>query len=211
MGGPGPPETTTIPEEGPWRGPKKNAEFWASPPDRPPPKKPTLTQEHEHVHQHAHAHTTPLQTTLLERAGARAGRKSLFLECGAQKGCFRVVFFFGEGGGGVPSGASESSSEFQQLRQECDHLNVHSRNLETETLACQSARSLEQQVAQIPHLRGMFEVPKKKPTTVQAEVLRLRAENLSLSQNLDRSKEEVAKMQARCNEFWHHSDTACAR
>ena len=36
------------------------------------------------------------------------------------------------------SGASESSSETQQLRQERDHLNIHGRNLETEPPACQS-------------------------------------------------------------------------
>ena len=46
------------------------------------------------------------------------------------------------------SGASESSSETQQLRQEHDHLHVHGRKFETETLACQGAfRSLEAQVA----------------------------------------------------------------
>ena len=46
------------------------------------------------------------------------------------------------------SGASGSSSEILQLRQERDHFNVHGRNLETETPACQSAiRSLETQVA----------------------------------------------------------------
>ena len=49
------------------------------------------------------------------------------------------------------SGASECSSEFQQLRHEREYLTVHCRNLETETLACQSAvRSLEAQVAEIP-------------------------------------------------------------
>ena len=40
------------------------------------------------------------------------------------------------------SGASESSSEIQQLRQERDHLNVHGRNLETEPPACQSMHLL---------------------------------------------------------------------
>ena len=46
------------------------------------------------------------------------------------------------------SGASESSSDIQQLRQERDHLNVLGRILETETLACQSAvHSHEAQVA----------------------------------------------------------------
>ena len=39
------------------------------------------------------------------------------------------------------SGASESSSEILQLRQERDHLNVHDRNLETETPRCRSADS----------------------------------------------------------------------
>ena len=57
------------------------------------------------------------------------------------------------------SGASERSSEMQQLRYDCDHLNAYGRNLETETPACQSAvRSLEAQVAQIPQLGGMLEV-----------------------------------------------------
>ena len=56
------------------------------------------------------------------------------------------------------SGASESASEIQQSRRERDHSNVHGRNLETETLACQNkAGSLEAQVAQIPQLRGMLE------------------------------------------------------
>ena len=211
MGGRGPPETTTIPEEGPWRGPKKTRNFGplrqTGPPKRPNTHTRTRTRTSTRTRTH---HTTP------NHPAGTCGRTSW-----AQKFVFGVwcteglfssgLFFLGGGGcGGVSSGASEGSSEFQQLRQECDDLNVHSRNLETETLACQSARSIEQQVAQIPHLRDMFEV-QKKPTTVQAEVLRLRAENLSLSQNLDRSKEEVAKMQARCNEFWHHSDTACAR
>ena len=55
-----------------------------------------------------------------------------------------------------------SSSEIQQLRQERDLLNVHGRNLETEKLACQSAvRSLEANVAQILHLRGMLEVERQ--------------------------------------------------
>ena len=57
------------------------------------------------------------------------------------------------------SGASESSSEVQQLPQERDHVNVHVRNSKIETLACQSAvRSLEAQVAHILQLRGMIEV-----------------------------------------------------
>ena len=36
------------------------------------------------------------------------------------------------------SGASESSSEIRSLRHEREHLTVHSRNLEIETLACQA-------------------------------------------------------------------------
>ena len=60
------------------------------------------------------------------------------------------------------SGASESSAEIRQLRQERDHLNVHGRNLEIETPACQSAvRSVEAHVVQIPQLRGMLEVERK--------------------------------------------------
>ena len=60
------------------------------------------------------------------------------------------------------SGASESSAEIQQLRQERDHLNVHDRNLEIETPTCQSAvRTVEVQVVQIIQLRGMLEVERK--------------------------------------------------
>ena len=42
------------------------------------------------------------------------------------------------------SGAAENSSDTQQFRRESEHLIVHSRNLETEKVGCQSAvRSLD--------------------------------------------------------------------
>ena len=91
------------------------------------------------------------------------------------------------------SGASEGSSEFLRLRQERDHLNVHGRNLETETPAFQrSVRSLEAQVAQIHQWRGMTEVEGQTSNTPQAEVLRRGAANLQFSQGLDRSKKHFS-------------------
>ena len=50
----------------------------------------------------------------------------------------------------------------------------------------------------------MLEVERQKTNTLQADVLRLRDENLQISQSLDKSKEEVAQLQARCNEFRRH-------
>ena len=50
----------------------------------------------------------------------------------------------------------------------------------------------------------MLEVERPKSNILQADGLRLRAVNLRLSQSLDRSKEEVAQLQARCDEFWRH-------
>ena len=73
----------------------------------------------------------------------------------------------------------------QQLRHEREYVTVHSRNLETEQLAWQSAvRSLEAQVSQFLHLRGMLDVERQKTNTLQEEVLRGGAENLQLSQHL---------------------------
>ena len=87
---------------------------------------------------------------------------------------------------------------------EREHLTVHSRNLETEKLASQSAvRSLEAQVAQIPKLRGTIFVGRQKSHTQQAEVLGPGQDNPQHSLNLDRSEEEVAQLRARCNYFWH--------
>ena len=36
----------------------------------------------------------------------------------------------------------------------------------------------------------------------------MRAENLQISQRLEKSFEEVAPLQDRCNEFWHHPEPA---
>ena len=103
------------------------------------------------------------------------------------------------------SGASESSSENQRLRHDREHSNVHSGNLETEKQACQSAvRSL----GASSQWRGMIDVERPKSKTLQAGVLRLGSEKLQLSQHVDGSKEEVAQLQARCNECWHHPELA---
>ena len=101
-------------------------------------------------------------------------------------------------------GASENSSEIQQVQQELDHLTVRRRKLEDETLRCQSAVSLFE--AQIPRSRGMLEVERQKSTTRQADVLRLRANNSQISQGLDRSEEEVAQLQGRCNDTWRNPE-----
>ena len=70
---------------------------------------------------------------------------------------------------------------------------------------CQSLLGfLEAQVAQIPQLSEMIDVERQRSNTPQADVLRLRAEHLQISQSLDWSVEEVAQLQARCNEFWRH-------
>ena len=102
----------------------------------------------------------------------------------------------------ICSVAFENSSEIQQLRPECEHLTLQCRNLATRTLAS-AARSLEAHVAQIPQLRVMIEVERQTSNTLQAEVLRLGAEHLQICQKWERSKEEVAQLQARCNEFGH--------
>ena len=83
------------------------------------------------------------------------------------------------------------------MRHERQHLTVHGRNLETEKLRCQSAvHSLGAQVPQIPQLRGMIDVESQISNALQSEVLRHGAENLQLSQQLDRSEEEDAQLQA---------------
>ena len=102
--------------------------------------------------------------------------------------------------------ASENSSENLQLRHEREHVTVHSRNLETETPACQRAvRCLESQIAQIPHLKGMINVEGQKSNTPWTEVIHFETGTLQFSQKLDRSKAKVAQLQARCcTDFWHH-------
>ena len=92
------------------------------------------------------------------------------------------------------SGASENLSEIQHQR---GRWTGHRRKLETEKLACQSAvRSLDTHVAHILQLRGMLEVERQKSETRQAEVLSFGQANLLLSQQFDRSKEEVAQLQS---------------
>ena len=104
------------------------------------------------------------------------------------------------------SGASDTSSEIMQLRHEREHLTVHHRNLETETLTCQRAvGSLEAQAAHVPRFRGMFEVERQISNTQQADVLGLRADRVQISQRLDSSNEKVAQLEARCSEFWASS------
>ena len=92
-------------------------------------------------------------------------------------------------------------------------MTVRCRNLETETLACQSAvLYLEAQLAQIRPTRRMTDVERQKSNTPQAEVLCHGAENLQIPSSLNRSKEEVAPLPPRCNEFWRTSEpTQCAR
>ena len=52
-----------------------------------------------------------------------------------------------------------SRQDAEHLRHELSHLTVHSRNLETQSIECQSTvSSLEAQIAQILRLRGMIEV-----------------------------------------------------
>ena len=41
----------------------------------------------------------------------------------------------------------------------------------------------------------------KKSNCVQAEILRLGGEHILISPHVDRSEEEVAQLQARCNDF----------
>ena len=81
------------------------------------------------------------------------------------------------------SGASESSSEIQQSRQERDHLNVHGHNLETETQAGQSAvRSHEAQVVQILQMRGMIHVERLKLNSKGGSSLSWSRQSTALSQ-----------------------------
>ena len=75
------------------------------------------------------------------------------------------------------SSASESSSEMKQLRHDRVILIVRSRNLETETLRCQSTiRPLEAPDAQVLRLTRMLDVKRQKSNTPQADVLLVRAE-----------------------------------
>ena len=110
------------------------------------------------------------------------------------------------------SGASESSSEIQQVRQERDHLSVHGRILETEPPACQSAvRFLAAQVAQIRQVKVMLEVERRIFNLISRSCS-LCIRQSQISQQLNRSKEEVAQLQARCHEYRHlHEPTQYAR
>ena len=66
----------------------------------------------------------------------------------------------------------------------------------TETPACQSVvRCIDAQVAQIPQLRGLIEVERQIDHFYTQKLFAL-----------DRSEEEVAQLQARCNEFWCHPE-----
>ena len=51
-------------------------------------------------------------------------------------------------------------------------------------------------------LRGMIDVDRQNSNTLHATVLCLGADNLQLTQSLDRSEEEVAQLEARRHEFW---------
>ena len=52
----------------------------------------------------------------------------------------------------------------------------------------------------------------RKSNTLQADVLRLKAEKLRLSPNLSRSEEVLAELQARCNKIWQYLEpTQCRR
>ena len=93
-----------------------------------------------------------------------------------------------------------------------EHLTLPGPNSETESLRCQSAvGSLEAQGAKILRLRGMIEVERQKSNTLQADVLRLKAEKLRLSPNLPRSEEVLAELHALCNKFWQYLEPTQSR
>ena len=50
----------------------------------------------------------------------------------------------------------------------------------------------------------MLDVERQKSNALQADVFHLRAKNLQLSQRFNGSEEEVAQLQARCDEFCCH-------
>ena len=72
-------------------------------------------------------------------------------------------------------GASESSSEIQQLRQERDHLNDHCRNLETRNASMSKRGSFSGSAscANSSFEKGIIEVEGQKSSTLQAVGLRL--------------------------------------
>ena len=71
--------------------------------------------------------------------------------------------------------APESSSEIQPLRRERDSLITCCRSRETEIGRLRGSRFFGR--GEIPRLRGMLEVERRKPNTLQAGVLRLTDEN----------------------------------
>ena len=82
------------------------------------------------------------------------------------------------------SGASENASEIQQLRHERASLTSQCGSLDTETQGCQKCSQFffEVQVAHIPRVRGMLDVERQKLNTLQADVVRLKAEKKHTSQ-----------------------------
>ena len=62
---------------------------------------------------------------------------------------------------------------------------------------------LKRKLSKVLRLRRLLDVERQK-TNSQADVLRFGGESLQISQHLDRSKEQVARLQARCHEIWRH-------
>ena len=63
-------------------------------------------------------------------------------------------------------------------------------------------------MADMLRLRRMLDVERQNSNFLRAAILRGGAENLRVSHNLDRSNDEVAQLQVRCNEFWRYLEHA---
>ena len=88
---------------------------------------------------------------------------------------------------------SETVSDKKIWSVSCDRCMIHRQlivaALKTETQRCQNAvGSFEAHIGQIPRLRGMIEVERQKSNTLQAEVLRLGANYITLKLGTGRKK-----------------------
>ena len=52
----------------------------------------------------------------------------------------------------------------------------------------------------------MIDVERQKSNTSPTDILRLRNGKLQICESSDGSEEELAQLQARCNEFWRHHE-----
>ena len=97
--------------------------------------------------------------------------------------------------------APERSSAIQQLRQERDHMNVHGRTLGKRNASMSNKVRFNLLKRKLCEFFSSVECSKSNDFTGRS--CSFGSENPQISQHLDRSKEEVAPLRARCNDFWH--------